>query len=261
LGLNLNKRSVNTIVVHATEGASALGAIQAISTADLSIHYMIDRDGTIISANNANKFAPAQYVNAFVDESVIAQDAGCFDTRTNTHWASCSSSCISDGLIATSCQSLSNPPQSSYCCIEFNPKSIGIELVNLGDACTDAAYKNSQYCKNSITADGKQWEPYTNAQINSLVNLVSDISSRYNIPLDRSHIVGHYQTSTYKTDPGPQFPWDEFMQELNARGAVSISSSTVTQGQSQRSFYAIDNNGNQYIVKILALVGKTQKNV
>jgi N-acetyl-anhydromuramyl-L-alanine amidase AmpD len=259
LGLNLNKRNVNSIIIHATEGVNAIGAIEAISTADLSINYIIDRDGTIISPSNVNQFSPGQYTNALVPESTIAQDAGCYDTRSKTQWPKCSASCLdSNGLIATSCQQIDNPPQSSYCCVEFNVQSIGIELVNLGPYCTGSS---SPYCKNSMTVDGKQWESYSDAQINSLVNLVSDIASRYNIPLDRAHIVGHYQTSTYKTDPGPQFPWDSFMQKLTLRGAVSIASSTAIQGQQQRSFYAVDKNGNQYIIKILTLVGKTEKNV
>lgn len=232
------KRNVNTIVIHSTEGPSAISAIEAISTADLSINYIIDKDGTIISSNNVNQFAPAQYANALVPESTIAQDAGCYDTRSKTQWPICSASCTdSNGLIATSCQMLSNPPQNQFCCIEFNVKSLGIELVNLGT------------------------ETYPDAQIKSLVNLVSDLSSRYNIPLDRAHIVGHYQTSTYKTDPGTQFPWDAFMQELTARGAVAIASTSNTiSGQEQRSFYALDSGGNKYIVKVLTLVGKIGKN-
>jgi N-acetyl-anhydromuramyl-L-alanine amidase AmpD len=236
LSVFIPKRSVTTIVIHDTEGPTALGAIEAISTADLSIHYIIDRDGTIISPNNVNQFAPAQYTNALVPESTIAQDAGCYDTRSKTQWPPCTSSCISDGLIATSCQKLSNPPPSSLCCIEENLKSIGIELVNTG---TDS---------------------YPDAQIKSLVNLVSDISSRYNIPLDRSHIVGHYQTSSYKVDPGTQFPWDNFMQELNSRGPVTLASSGTILGQQQRNFYAVDKSGNQYIIQVLTLVGKSDKN-
>ena len=265
LGLGLNKRNVNTIVVHATQGADALGAIEAISTNKLSIHYMIDRDGTIISPSNANQFVPTQYTNAFVDESVIAQHVGCTDATGFTRPA-CSANCVDSngglGLLDPSCQQLSNPPQSTWCCINgYNLISVGIELVNLGSLCGDASYKNSQYCKNAVTIDGQQWESYSDAQINSLVNLVSDIASRYNIPLDRNHIIGHYQVTTYKTDPGPQFPWDSFMQKLTLRGAVSIASSTAIQGQQQRSFYAVDRNGNQYIIKVLTLVGKTEKNV
>ena len=159
LGLNLNKRNVNTIVVHATQGVDALGAIEAISTNKLSIHYMIDRDGTIISSSNANQFVPAQYANAFVDESVIGQHVGCTDA-TGFQRPACSANCVDSngglGLLDPNCQQLSNPPQSTWCCINgYNPISIGIELVNLGSLCGDASYKNSQYCKNAVTIDGR----------------------------------------------------------------------------------------------------------
>lgn len=259
---SLNKRNVNTIVIHATEGGDTIGAIQAISEADLSIHYMIDRDGTIISVNNENEFAPAQYSNAFVPESTIAQHVGCFNTRSNSAYPTCSPNCIDpNGLLDANCQQLSNPPQSSWCCINgFNPKSIGIELVNLQSLCSSANYKNSVYCQNSVTADGKQWENYSQAQINSLVNLVSEIASRYNIPIDRNHIIGHYQVNTYKTDPGPEFPWNQFMQDLQKKGVVSSSSFTSSENEYERSAYVLDSNGNPYLVKVLALIGKTEKN-
>lgn len=254
LGLNLNKRNVNTIVIHATAGNDVEGALQTIAINQLSIHYIIDRDGTIYSSNNN----PTSYKSALVPESDIAQHAGCYDPASKTQWAACSTvpSCLdSNNLIGNSCQKLNNPQQG--CCIEENAKSIGIELVNLQSSCTGSS---SLYCKNAITIDGKQWESYSSAQINSLINLVSDISSRYNIPLDRSHIIGHYQSSSYKTDPGPEFPWDNVMQALNSRGAVSISSSEASTGNQQRSFYALDKGGSQYIVQILTLVGKKEKN-
>ncbi|MFZ1970767.1 MAG: N-acetylmuramoyl-L-alanine amidase [Candidatus Nanoarchaeia archaeon] len=267
-------RSVNTIVIHATEGTDAVGAIETISQNGLSIHYMIDRDGNVISYTNENQFAPPQYQNAFQPESNMAQHAGCnigtsssgqfSDSSTTTITRpKCSSSCIdSDGLLDPSCQFSANPPQSVWCCIPgFNTNSIGIELVNLGPLCSVASYKNLSYCANSVSADGQQWETYTPAQITALTNLVSDIASRYKIPLDRDHIIGHYQITTYKSDPGPQFPWDQFMQQILLRGAVSISTSSSNLGQQERSFYVLDPSGNKYVVKILALVGKTEKNV
>jgi len=254
------KRNIDTVVIHATEGGTALSASQEISIQGLSIHYMINRNGGLISAENANSFVPSQYVNAFKPESEIAQQAGCIDTRNNNMLIpACSQSCVADGLLATSCQVLSNPPQSSYCCINtFNPRSIGIELVNLGSLCT--TNQNSKYCQGSIDVNGEKWETYSEAQINALANLVSDISSRYGLPLDREHIIGHYQIATHKTDPGPAFPWDEFMSKLSSKQGVSTASSILAGGQQQRSFYALDSGGNQYIVKILTLVGKIGKN-
>lgn len=251
----IGKRNVNKIVIHATAGADAFGAIQTLSENKLSIHYMIDRDGTVYSINNN----PTSYVDSFEPENNIAQQAGCYDPRTKTQWEKCSSGCLdANGLISANCQALSNPPQSSSCCIEENSKSIGIELVNLQSLCTGSG---SSYCKNAVTVGGKQWETYSDAQINSLVILVSDIAARYNIPLSREDIIGHYQSSSYKFDPGPQFPWEKFMQDLNERGAVASSQTLLVQGQQQKAFYAIDKNGTQYIVQVLSLVGKTQKNV
>ena len=254
------KRNIDTIVIHATEGGTALGAAEAIADPGLSIHYMIDRNGDIISAENAISFLPAQYATAFKPENEAASHAGCIDARNNNMpRPACSSSCIDNGLLAPSCQALSSPPQDQWCCINtFNPKSIGIELVNLGPLCS--TNPDNIYCQNSLDANGQKWETYSDAQINSLANLVSDIASRYGIPLDREHIIGHYQITTYKTDPGPAFPWDDFMSKLNSKQGSLSPSSALIGGQQQRSFYALDQNGNKYIVKILTLVGKSGKN-
>lgn len=45
------------------------------------------------------------------------------------------------------------------------------------------------------------------AQWRSLVDLVMFSSSRWGYPLDREHVMGHYELSVDRTDPGPQFPW------------------------------------------------------
>lgn len=255
-GIFSYKRKIDTIVIHATEGGTALSAAETISDRDLSIHYIIDRNGNIISSENAGSFVPVQYVSAFKPENEAAAHAGCLSNGIQR--PPCSPSCIVNGLLASSCQQLSNPPQEQFCCIDtFNPKSIGIELVNLGSLCN--TYPASQYCQNALDVNGQKWETYSEAQINALANLVSGIASRYGIPLDREHIIGHYQISTFKTDPGPAFPWTEFMQKINPQtqtSAISFSDTT----QQQRSFYALDSAGNKYVVKILTLVGKIQKN-
>lgn len=251
------QRGVNTIVIHSTEGATAKGAVETIGLRHLSVHYMINRNGEVISKNNA----PSQYRNAFKFEKYIADHVGCGIGKFRRK--SCTPNCVdSNGLLDLSCQALDNPPQDEFCCIQnFNQKSIGIELVNLGSLCSDDSYKDTYYCKNSMSVNGKQWESFSDAQITSLVSLVSDIASRYNIPLDRNHIIGHYQVTTYKTDPGPAFPWSRFMRKLQLKGAVRISDSSSNHQQKGRSFYAVDKEGNQYIVKILALIGKEEKNV
>lgn len=261
------KRNVDKIVIHSTEGSTVSGASGTIAERGLSIHYMIDRDGNVFSSVNP----PSNFPDAFVPENVQGAHAGCGVGASQYPYCSSNPATAdckdSNGLLDPKCQQLSgNLPSNEWCCLPgFNVGSIGIELVNRGDItslCNENAYKDSSMCKDAVSAYGRKWENFSQAQINSLVILVANITSRYNIPLDRSHIIGHYQITTYKTDPGPAFPWGEFMNSL--RGMQVASSGTVSQNLPQgrlRSFYAISKNGNKYIVTVLALVRKTEKNV
>ena len=55
----------------------------------------------------------------------------------------------------------------------------------------------------------------TPAQGAALWALAKDIVSRQHIPVDRQHIVGHSEIDPLnRNDPGPGFPWEEFMREL-----------------------------------------------
>jgi N-acetyl-anhydromuramyl-L-alanine amidase AmpD len=68
--------------------------------------------------------------------------------------------------------------------VEVNSASIGIELDNDGHS------------------------PYQRAQIDSLLRLLTDLTTRLRIP--RSQIVGHEDFApTRRTDPGPLFPWKQ----------------------------------------------------
>jgi N-acetyl-anhydromuramyl-L-alanine amidase AmpD len=214
------------VVIHYTEGYTAQGAIETLEANDLSIHYMIEKNGNVISRDNVDTLYPNidDGEDAFKEESQRADHAGCYDPRANDgkgEWRpECPENCITEGLLEEGC--------SEQCCIRgFNQKSIGIELVNLGT------------------------EEYPEVQIGALVNLVSNIVSRNNIPVDRDHIIGHEEITNFKSDPGPAFPWEDFIERVNAK----------EYNPSARSFYVLDNAGNQYVIKILAIVGKTEKNV
>ncbi len=53
---------------------------------------------------------------------------------------------------------------------------------------------------------------YTEAMYRASAKLVCHITQRYGIPIDRTHIIGHYQvpTSTHR-DPGPHWNWSHYM--------------------------------------------------
>lgn len=73
----------------------------------------------------------------------------------------------------------------------INPSSIGIEIVNAG-------WRE--------TAQGRQWMPFPDGQIERLIPLVRDILKRHDISPDR--VLGHSDIAPQrKQDPGPMFPW------------------------------------------------------
>ena len=78
----------------------------------------------------------------------------------------------------------------------LNSSSIGIEIVNKG-------YRD--------TPSGRVWYPYTEGQIQALIALLKDISTRYKI--DPQNIIGHSDIAPLrKLDPGPLFPWKRLAQ-------------------------------------------------
>lgn len=79
----------------------------------------------------------------------------------------------------------------------LNSSSIGIEIVNPG-------FKD--------TPTGRLWYPYSEAQIQSLIALLKDISKRNGI--SPRHIIGHSDIAPLrKLDPGPLFPWKRLAAE------------------------------------------------
>lgn len=70
---------------------------------------------------------------------------------------------------------------------DINSLSVGVEIVNPGGS-------------------GTQWAPYTEAQIDTAIELVRDIAARHQVR--PQNIVGHSDIAPQrKLDPGPLFPW------------------------------------------------------
>ena len=80
----------------------------------------------------------------------------------------------------------------------LNSSSIGIEIVNPG-------FKETP-------TGGRYWYPYSEAQVQSLIVLLKDISKRYAI--NPRNIIGHSDIAPLrKLDPGPLFPWKRLAAE------------------------------------------------
>ena len=122
--------------------------------------------------------------------------------------------------------------------IRPNPQSIGIEIVNWGPLeKEDGKYYNwvgKEHVGEVVEAGGRYWETYTDAQYESLIELVAYLCQRYNVPhrypplgpgtyyeraqdlADFHGILGHSAINRGKSDPGPHFDWDRLMDGLRS---------------------------------------------
>ncbi|MGH9883555.1 MAG: N-acetylmuramoyl-L-alanine amidase, partial [Pyrinomonadaceae bacterium] len=70
--------------------------------------------------------------------------------------------------------------------------------------------------------DDKSW--YTDAMYKSSAALTRSLCMKFKIPMDRAHILGHYEfpTRSKHTDPGPLWDWKKYMQEVNPDGSRGV---------------------------------------
>ena len=84
---------------------------------------------------------------------------------------------------------------------DYNTRAIGIEHAGF-------AYQNL----------------YTGKEYDASAHLIASICSRYGVPMDRTHVIGHYQVpdpnnpnlyggADHHTDPGPNWDWKGYMAE------------------------------------------------
>ena len=52
---------------------------------------------------------------------------------------------------------------------------------------------------------------------------IKEKATQYGFPLDRDHIIGHFEVATDRTDPGSTFPWERLMAALNEAPAIDMT--------------------------------------
>jgi N-acetyl-anhydromuramyl-L-alanine amidase AmpD len=144
----------DTIVIHVTEGTAA-SVIEWFNdpAAEVSAHYMVEKDGTIV---------------AFVHEDDEAWAQGRVDHPT-----------------AAVVRERPTVNPNAYCI--------------------------------SIEHEGDGTHELTDAQRASSVALIREIATRYKIPIDRRHIIGHHEIYAPKTCPGA-ISVDRLVQDVGAPG-------------------------------------------
>ncbi len=104
-----------------------------------------------------------------------------------------------------------------------------------------------------FAAQGKTW--YTEAMYQSSAKLVKFLADKYNVPLDREHIIGHdnvpkiipRQMPTQHWDPGPYWDWNHYMALLHG-----VSDDTERAGELQK------NTGSQKTVTFAPLFARNK---
>ncbi|MCX5560945.1 N-acetylmuramoyl-L-alanine amidase [Streptomyces sp. NBC_00038] len=90
---------------------------------------------------------------------------------------------------------------------EYNERSVGIEHEGFVDRPQD----------------------FTDAMYEASARLTARICGRYDIPVDREHIIGHVEVpGTDHTDPGPHWDWDRYIPLV--RQALSAQEQTQAAG-------------------------------
>ncbi len=64
--------------------------------------------------------------------------------------------------------------------------------------------------------------PRGGVQWKSLIKWLKYVTNKYDIPLDRDHIVGHYEVASHKRDPGPDFDWMGLMEDLRGESDYEL---------------------------------------
>ena len=90
---------------------------------------------------------------------------------------------------------------------KMNQYAIGIEVLAIGSQEDMSIYLTEKEYQGLDDA----FKGYTQAQYDALQLLVADLCSRYDIPMDRSHVIGHEEYSASKTDPGELFDWGKII--------------------------------------------------
>lgn len=89
----------------------------------------------------------------------------------------------------------------------MNLYSIGIELIGIGSQADMALYLTpDEYAALDDSQIG-----FTDAQYDALHALVADICQRYDLPMDRDHVIGHSDYTDGYGDPGELLDWNRVL--------------------------------------------------
>jgi N-acetyl-anhydromuramyl-L-alanine amidase AmpD len=123
-----------------------------------------------------------------------------------------------------------------------------VQLVHLSDVAWHAGNWNVNVHSVGIEHVGETYDPagFTEAEYRSSAKLVAWLARRYEIPVDRRHIIGHSEVpdaahpgtfggSDHHTDPGPHWRWGHYLSLVRQfaypeRFAIQVATTSIDRG-------------------------------
>lgn len=89
----------------------------------------------------------------------------------------------------------------------------------------------------------------TEAQYQATLKLHKELIRKYNIPIARDHIIGHYEIDRVDrlNDPGKYFPWERLMKELNEVKQTDLTDVTINLHGQEETVKGFNVEGKNYI--------------
>ena len=192
---------IEMIVMHYTASGSTAGTVSWFMNpaSKVSVHYVVGRDGEIVQ---------------LVKDEFRAHHAG-------------------QGPLPGQSEEIGERRRKRNRIIQPNSRSLGIEMVNWGPLQKRGdkyyTWMGSECPGEVVLKDGTYWQAYTDSQLASVIQLVSHLCQKHNIPAqypplgpgtfdpdDKTlaafkGILGHSALDNQKRDPGPHFDWNRLL--------------------------------------------------
>lgn len=146
-----------------------------------------------------------------------------------------------EGRFLGSVRALQNPRVEASAHFVVSRAGQIVQLVPVTDVAWHAG--NSWWNLHSIGIEHEGWagkNAYTEAEYEASAKLVAYLAHRWTIPIDRKHIIGHYQVPdpyhrgefggvSHHTDPGPYWNWGHYMHLVRYYAAHPVLPTFVKQ--------------------------------
>lgn len=107
------------------------------------------------------------------------------------------------------------------------PSWIGMKPTGNG------SYVNPNFYTIGIEHEGNEQSDWTEAMYEATSTLIAEVSARWNIPIDRSHIIGHHEIYSLKTCPGFKVDLSVIIESSRAKAGYVVPSGFVSRPETK----------------------------